>query len=168
MIFKSNNPYPKVQVEQPNLFYASILLDDYAGNLSEDTAIHLYLYQAFVDDEHYNQYKDIMLHIAEVEMTHLRLLGETIMKLGALPIFGVVGKDRVDRLWSASNVNYEIDLKQMLEIDIQAETNAIRNYEYQLNIIKDVYIQAMIKRILEDEKIHLSIFQNLYQNLVTY
>lgn len=163
MLYKSTNPYPKVRVEEKNSTYASILLGDYAGVVSEDTAIHLYLFQAIVNDSKVEEYSNIMYKIAQVEMIHMRLLGETISLLGGVPVFGTIGQDEIIRLWNAGNVNYDISLKQMIEADIESENVAIRNYQYQLAIIKDKYIQKLIERILEDEKIHLQIFKDLYQ-----
>lgn len=162
MLYRSNKPYPKVEVEALNPAYAAILLEDYGGIASEDTAIHLYLYQSLVAEADVSEYKDIMLHISEVEMIHLRLLGEAITKLGYLPIYGAANLDKINRLWNAGYVDYSTDLKQMLEIDIEAEKQAIIKYEHQLTIIKDRYIRQLITRIIEDEYIHLSIFQNLY------
>ena len=44
MEYAFKGPYPKIQVEKENLAYASILLSDYAGIISEDTLIHQYIY----------------------------------------------------------------------------------------------------------------------------
>ena len=41
---KANIPYPKIEVEEKNSYYAKLLYDDYAGNVSETTAIFLYIY----------------------------------------------------------------------------------------------------------------------------
>ena len=51
----------------------------------------------------------------------------------------------------------------MLEIDIEAETQAIHRYQNQILIIKDKYIQNLTRRIIEDEQVHLNIFQTLYR-----
>lgn len=164
MEYKSKNPYPEIRVERQNMEYAALLLDDFAGSVSEDTAIHLYLYQSLVNDNKYKEFNDIMLQIAEVEMHHLSLLGQTITKLGGTPLYASVGKDNIPRFWNAGNVNYANNLKNMLEIDIASETQAIRNYQYQITIIKDQYIKKLLERIIEDEMIHLGIFKNLYLN----
>lgn len=46
------SPYPEIKVLKPNLYYANLLIDDYAGVISEFTAISQYLY-------HYFFFKDI-------------------------------------------------------------------------------------------------------------
>lgn len=163
MIYKSNKPYPVIKVEKKNPAYVSILLNDYAGLLSEETAIHLYLYQSFMIEEELTEYKEMMRHIAEVEMIHLRLLGEIIEKLGGDPVYGVIGDDKMLRFWNSGNVEYCKDLKSMLEINIQSEQEAIKQYQNDLTIIEDIYIKEIIERILLDEYIHLSNFEKLYQ-----
>ena len=62
MEFKSDLPYPKIRVERQNINYATKLLNDYAGYVSELSAIHLYSYQSFVSDK-YRAYKDIIMKI---------------------------------------------------------------------------------------------------------
>ena len=163
MIYQSNNKYPIPKVERPNLQYAKILLDDFAGVVSEDTAINLYLYQTFSTNNTNPSFAEIMKKISEVEMHHLYLLGETIVLLGGNPIYGSFGNDNVLRLWNSANVNYTTNFKEMLETNIIAEQTAINHYQEQLKIIKDRYIQTLIKRIIEDELIHLSIFKELYK-----
>ena len=54
MEFKSDLPYPKIRVERQNINYATKLLNDYAGYVSELSAIHLYSYQSFVSDKYRN------------------------------------------------------------------------------------------------------------------
>ena len=163
MIYKSNKDYPKILDIEPNFNYAKILMESYAGRVSEDTAIHLYLYQSLSSEDVWEEYSKIMLKISEVEMIHFRLLGSAIVKLGGLPVIGSIGKDKIMRLWSSDYVNYELTLKEMLEIDIEAESNAIKDYEHILTLIKDPNIIKLIERILEDERIHLAIFKQLYQ-----
>ncbi len=163
MVYQSNNKYPLPKVERPNLEYAKILLDDFSGIISENTAINLYLYQSLSTNNTNPSFAKIIKEISEVEMHHLYLLGETIVLLGGNPIYGSFGKDNILRLWTSSNVNYTTNLKEMLEADIISEQMAINHYQEQLKIIKDRYIQDLIKRILEDEFIHLSIFKELYK-----
>lgn len=163
MNYKSDNPYPIPRVEIENLKYAKILLEDYAGNISEDTAIHLYLYNYFIVNNELQEFADALEHIAEVEMIHFRLLGETIKLLGLNPVYGTFTDNNIFKPWSSLNVNYTINLKNIIEDDINSEQAAIKNYEYHLSIIEDKYIKQLIERILEDERIHLDIFKYFYR-----
>ncbi|MCM1052529.1 MAG: manganese catalase family protein [Ruminococcus sp.] len=166
MYFKSNLPYPKVQVEKKNPYYAKLLLEDYAGENSEDTAIHLYLYESLVLSEEHQEYKKILMSIAEVEMHHLRLLGKTIKELGLKPIYGsIINKDNIS-YWNSSYVNYNINIKDILILDIKREETAIKSYKKHRSIINDRYIYTLLTKIISDEEIHLKIFKD-YLNYLT-
>lgn len=162
MKYKSDKPYPIPRVEGKNIDYAKLLLKNYAGDISEETAIHLYLFQSLVLNNK-TEFANIMEHIAEVEMHHLKLLGETIQLLGMRPVYGVTSEVNSFKPWNSINVNYSTDLKKILSINIQSEQYAINNYQYHYSIIKDKYIRELLFRIIEDEKIHLNIFLDLYQ-----
>ncbi|MBS7020456.1 MAG: rubrerythrin, partial [Firmicutes bacterium] len=67
--------------------------------------------------------------------------------------------------WNAENVNYETDIKKILEYNIHAEEEAIKKYELHLSLIHDKYIQALIQRIIIDEKEHILIFKKLQNEI---
>ena len=80
-------PYPQLQVREKNRTYANLLSNDYAGAVSEMTAITQY-----ISDESRLFCEDCMLAktilgIAMAEMIHLQKLGEMIFLLGAILIF---------------------------------------------------------------------------------
>ena len=162
MLYKSDKPYPKVRIEAKNKTYANRLLQNFSGIVSEETAIHLYLYQAISSSDNFLEYKEIMYHIAEVEMHHLRILGELIYKLGGRPIYGEYTSDCVFKNWSSNYINYTDSLKKRLLLDIASEKQAIKNYEQTISFIKDQFIEEILKRIIEDEFIHIKIFEELY------
>ncbi len=87
LLFKSETPYPEIKVERENSYYATLLLDDYAGDISECTAIFLYIFQNIYNNKMNSDYAKILRNIAIVEMMHLELLGETITLLGTTPKF---------------------------------------------------------------------------------
>lgn len=163
MIYKGNKPYPTVRVEKPNHHYASLLLEDYAGTVSEDTAIHLYLFQFLIANNEIQEYANAMKKIAEVEMHHLRLLGETIKLLGLNPAYGTVSNYHKFNPFTSLNVNYTTNLKLMIEADIQSEQKAITQYQYHRSIIQDKYVKQLLTRIIEDEEVHLDIFYYFYK-----
>lgn len=159
MKYCSDNPYPKIQVEKPNLEYAKALLFVYAGNTSEETAVHQYLYQHFILE---GEISTILKQISIVEMHHLEILAELINQLGIEPQFRVYSLNQ-EIAWQANYVPYPKTIEDMLNKNIQSETEAIQNYEKLLQIIHDDNVQKNIQRIIEDEQIHLMIFQNLLQ-----
>lgn len=165
MNYKSNRPYPNPMVEKENVYYAKLLLELYVGEVSEESAIHLYLYQSLIENNN-KEFATIISHIAEVEMHHLKLLGKTIKLLGLRPVYGTLSRDNKVTFWSGKNVNYATSLKQILEIDIKSEVQTVRNYEYLLTKINDKYVKELIVRIIEDERIHINIFKYFYKKLI--
>lgn len=157
---KVDKPYPEPKVVNKNLQYANLLLQEYSGVVSENSVIHLYLYQHFVLKEHYPEISKILKSIAITEMKHLELLGETITLLGMKPIYATM-QNGLAHFWDSSKLNYSITLREILEMDIISEHQAIQNYQNSKRQIQDIYIQSMLQRIIEDEELHLNTFKNL-------
>ena len=153
-MYKSNLPYPDIKVEKENIEYAKLLMYPYASMVSEDTATHLYMYQSFILDDNIGK---ILENIAIVEMNHLEMLAKTINLLGLKPEY-----KSNDIPWTSNYVNYNTNLKDILKINIEAETLAIKNYQNLIKVINDKYIKKMLERIIVDEEIHLKIFNDLY------
>lgn len=162
--FKVDEPYPEPKVERKNIYNANILLQDYAGVVSELTAISLYSYQHFVSDDIYKEYAKVIGEISMVEMKHLELLGETIKLLGVKPTY-VNSVCPCGQVWTASYVNFTDKIKEMLLEDIKAEQRAIENYRHHLFLINDKYIKKLLERIILDEELHLKVFKELYKNI---
>ena len=154
-MYKSNLPYPDIKVEKENIEYAKLLMYPYASMISEDTATHLYMYQSFILDDNIGK---ILENIAIVEMNHLEMLAKTINLLGLKPEY-----KSNDIPWTSNYINYTNNLKDILKINIEAETLAIKNYQNLIKVINDKYIKKMLERIIVDEEIHLKIFNDLYK-----
>ena len=155
-------PYPEPMIETPNTRYANILLKDYAGAVSEFTAVSLYVYQHFVSEVNIKDYAELIGGIAMVEMKHLELLGETIKLEGIKPMF-IDNFCPPGRLWNPMYVNYATCIKEMLIEVIQSEQKAIENYRYHLTLIQDKYIRKLLERIILDEILHVKLFTQEYE-----
>jgi len=156
-----NLPYPEPRVEKTSIGYANVLLKDYAGEVSEFTAVSLYVYQHIVSEGRFEDYARIIGGISMAEMKHLELIGKTVKLLGIKPIY-IDSACPPGQLWTSAYVNFTIFIKDMLLEDIKSEKKAIKNYKYHISIIKDRYIQELIKRIIKDEELHLKLFTELY------
>lgn len=160
MKFQANNLYPAPKVEKQNIQYAKLLLQDYAGEISEDTAIHLYMFQSMVLEKLYPKISNNLFHIGIVEMHHLKLLGKTIQLLGLSPEFATYQSNSdVKNFWNSANVIYDTNLKDILILDIKREEQAIEHYLLHYRLIEDIYVRDLLLRIIEDEKIHLRYFK---------
>jgi bacterioferritin len=155
-------PYPKPMIEMQNIDYANLLLKDYAGAISEFTAISLYVYQHFVSEGQYNDYAELIGGISVVEMKHLELLGETIKLEGIKPMYFDNAVPH-GKLWSPMYVNYTTYIMAMLKEDIKSEQKAIENYKYHITLIQDNHIIKLLERIILDEELHLKLFTQEYE-----
>jgi bacterioferritin len=159
---RNPKPYPPIKVLEPNIEYALILHDALAGRVSEMTAITQYLYHHWDMGETLEETSQLLEDISIVEMEHMEILAELIVLLGGTPIY----HDSICGMWSPEYVEYlpQTPLRQLIA-DIEAEKAAIDIYRYQIAIIHDPYIQAILKRIIRDEEVHLSLFKAQLQNI---
>ncbi|MFZ5651131.1 MAG: ferritin-like domain-containing protein [Bacillota bacterium] len=148
--------YPEPRVVRPNRYYAMLLLEDYAGAVSEMTAINQYFYH-HLTFEKYPDLAELEECVSIIEMHHLELLGETILLLGVPPEFRTLTNNR-QTYWDASFVYYGSDLCDRLASDIAAEKAAIQNYRIHQYMIEDPYIRELLERIIKDEEHHLKLF----------
>lgn len=164
--FRAPSPYPPIRVSGPNPVYARILQTDYASADSELTAAHLYVYGSLVLAPECPEAAGIMHGIAVVEMNHLDMLGRMICQLGGNPRFQA--QDRRGRMtpWCAAMLPYQTNLKNALQISIQGEKGAIAQYEKHMEMIREEDICVVIRRILEDEHIHLQLLNGLWHRFV--
>ncbi len=155
-------PYPSVKVSKRDLNLAKKLLNVYAGEVSEDTSAHTYIFQSLIVED--KEISKILKNIGIVEMHHLDLLGLLIKNLGLIPFFASVEKEKI-KWFSGKYINYERDLKELLLNNIALEKKAISNYENILKETSDIYIIHLIKRIILDERLHIEIFEKIYKQL---
>ncbi|NMM63111.1 rubrerythrin [Clostridium sp. P21] len=155
-------PYPEAKVEGENVFYANLLLEDYAGMVSELTAINLYIYQHVTSEGKYEDFAELIGGIAMAEMKHLELLGETIKLLGVKPVY-INSTCPFGKLWTARYVNFTIVIKAMIAEAIRSEKKAINQYKHHIILIKDKFIKELINRIIMDEEIHLKLLEEIYE-----
>jgi bacterioferritin len=150
-VYLNSEPYPTVgKGSDPNT--VKMLKEDYAGAVSEMTAIAQYIFQNILSTSD-ESFANAILQIAIVEMSHLDMLGDAILALGGNPTFG-----NGTTYWQASLVNYARTLREMLMADIQSETQAINNYESQAAATTNMDVRALLERIAEDERLHLRFF----------
>lgn len=155
-------PYPEIKVASKNLETACALFNLYAGEVSEDTSIHNYIFQMMMVED--VEIKKLLKEIAITEMHHLEILGLLIKALGLSPLFVGVSNQKT-KWFSGEYVNYERDLKNILLDNIRLEETAIKKYEEVISIANDSNIEHILKRIILDERLHIEIFSKLYQQL---
>lgn len=155
-------PYPEPRVLRPNRYYAMLLLEDYAGTVSEMTAINQYFYHYLTFEENYDDLAKLEECISIIEMFHLELLGETIRMLGVAPEYRTITNNQTV-FWNATYVYYGHDVCDRLAADIAAEKRAIQTYRLHRQMIDDPYIKELLERIIMDEQHHLRLFSDYAQ-----
>ena len=159
-IYSIDKPYPEITVDKPNIRYVNLILPDYSGIISEYTAISQYIYHSFRTMEKYPKIANELHCISIVEMHHLEILAQLIIKLGGDPRFCISKKEKC-YYWDSKFVQYKCTIIEMLESDIKAEEQAIKNYRKAISLIDDDNIKGILERIILDEELHLKIFTDL-------
>lgn len=159
--YRLAKPYPPVQVEQKNLVYAKAMLDNVGGRISEMSAVSLYFYNHLQSKE-LPEVARAFETISIVEMHHLEIFASLAKELGEDPrLWTVQGENYV--YWSPGYQQYPVSLPELLQNALQGEEQAIRKYQQQLEWIEDDGVRANLQRILEDEALHVRIFQGFLE-----
>lgn len=155
-----SSPYPDIQIQCKNKYHAQLLTQDYCGASSELTAITQYINHEIRISGHHCETSRILLAIAQAEMIHLQMLGELIVLLGHPLTYDGIKCDWAT-LWTPNNVTLGSNYNSMICADIDGEYAAIKQYEKHANQIDDPYIEAILRRIVMDEKYHISLLKKL-------
>lgn len=158
-------PFPTTEGLCPDAYSLGIISPAYASCTGELNAILQYFYHYFnFDREGYKEIAGNLESIAVAEMLHLKLLGKTMLALGAQPIY-CQNPPTAYNFYSAKYVTYSRNLKHMIEDDIIGERHAIALYSKMLTRLKNEQVKKIISRILEDEKLHLEKLKEILQQL---
>ena len=157
-------PYPEIRVERQNMAYANILSSDYCGAVSEMSAITQYINNENRLSAVHCPLAKILLGIAMAEMMHLQKLGEMIVLLGGNIEFAAVQQNGRKRMWTPEFLTIPSQARQMILADIEAEKAAISQYRMHIRMIKDIYIKAVLERIIKDEEYHIMMLRALMED----
>lgn len=155
-------PYPSTQINSQNLAIAGMLMDAFGSANSETTGLTQYLSHSHTIDN--EEIADQLLCVALVEMKHLDMLGNMIVALGGDLRFWKSNKS----YWDGGLIGYGDTLCDKLSLDVLSEQEAISGYAHlirQIGAINDPassQVVAVLKRIQEDEEVHLAMFKDLY------
>ena len=159
-------PYPPIKVEGKNDNYANLILLNYAGYTSEFSAVTQYVYHEISFMDIYPDAAATIKGIAGVEMMHLQMLGEVIVKLGSDPGYWISTNKKKRKYWLPTFLNYQTDLKTAIKVDIESEKEAITQYKKTASEINDPNIKKLINRIILDEEYHIQLFINIYTKYI--
>lgn len=157
--------YPEIRVECQNPAYANLLSNDYCGAVSEMSAITQYINNENRLSAMQCPLAKTLLQIAMAEMMHLQKLGELIVLLGGAIDFTAVQKNGRKRMWTPEYLTLPGQARQMILADIEAEKAAISQYQTHIKMIKDTCVNAVLARIIVDEKYHILILRTLMEDI---
>ncbi len=158
-------PYPPLQVEERNQYYANILSIDYCGCVSEMSAITQYINNENRMSSEKCPIAKTILGIAMAEMIHLQKLGELIFLLGGNIDFTAKHHNGKNRMWTPQYLTIPENVRNMLLADIESEKAAINQYQMHIKTINDACINAVLARIIKDEEYHIMLLEALLKNL---
>lgn len=164
MIFDKNH-YPPIRVKEENPYYAKLLLEDYAGSVSELTASTQYFNHQSIVFKNYPQVSEVLSYIGNIETIHLQILGRLIKLLGLNPKYRIIREDNMRVWWSPIYIDYQRGVYNIIEANIKAEHEAINQYEKHVSLIKDDDIVAILLTIINDEREHIKILKQVYNDL---
>lgn len=153
-------PYPDIQVQCKNEYFANLLTKDYCGMTSELTAITQYINHEIRLSTHYCEATQTLLSIAQAEMIHLQMLGELIILLGQ-PLTYETQQNDCTILWTPDFITLGTHYNDIICANIDGEYAAIKQYEKHIKKIDDPCITAILKRIVMDEKYHVTLLRKL-------
>ena len=153
-----NKPYPEMTDIKENPQYASLMLSNLAGLYSEMNAVSLYFYNLVILKDVWPELSVAMEKISIVEMHHLDIFAHLAYHLGADPRLWDCQQGCLE-YWSPGYNVYPSHLKSLLENAIIQEQNTIAIYQQQIACIKERTIQKILHRIIEDEELHIQIFE---------
>ncbi len=163
--FSSPLPYPSLEGLHPDEQDLRWMEENYCGLTSEMTAIAQYVYhQLNAKGEGSAKIASTLLSISMVEMRHLNLFGDAIVKLGGDPQFSYpqAGKQVY---WSGNQVDDYRLLRPMLLSDLKLEEETIRSYTRQAETTLQSQLSALLWRIIADEVIHAETLRSLIDSL---
>lgn len=160
-IFESGDSYPEITAELRNQKDIRTLKALAFGRDGELTAILTYIFQHTVLPDDLGTLKEILRQIAIVEMKHYEALSEAVVKLGGTPTL----TDGRGNVWTGRNVSSITNPKRILETNAKGEREAIAAYNRAARETENESLSLLYKRIAEDEKLHLEIFEKLHEVL---
>lgn len=158
-------PYPEIRVREKNQTYANLLSIDYCGATSELSAITQYINNENRLSCEKCPIAKTILGIAMAEMMHLQKLGELIFLLGGCVDFTARQRNGKEQMWTPQYITIPEEGRKMLLADIEAEKAAINQYRMHISMIKDNHVNAVLARIIKDEKYHIMLLETLLKEI---
>lgn len=158
-------PYPRVQVQGMNQDYAALLSVSYCGTISELSATMQYINNESRMVANQCLMGKTLLRMALAEMTHMQMLAELISLLGGNVCYTATQPGGQQRMWSPQCLSLPEKFSEMLQADLESEMAAINQYNMQIRMIRDDYVNDVLRRIVQDEQYHIMLIRSMMDTL---
>lgn len=157
-----DKPYPKIENIVENPKYAAMMLSNIGGLYSEMNAVSLYFYNHIILKIAWPELSHAMNQISMVEMHHLEIFAQLAYDLGADPRLWDCQQGYLE-YWSPGYNVYPCQIQSLLENVLIQEEKAIDIYQHQIYCINNKTIKDILARIIEDEQLHIQIFESFLE-----
>lgn len=154
---RAESPYPEIVGEVKSHKTVALIKNLMSGGEGELKAILQYFYQSSLLNKIEPEISDILEEISVNEMTHLELLSHAIVTFGGDPKYD----NGNNQYFFTNQISYFNKLREALEANIAVEERAIKNYQNAIAQTENDSLKQLFYRIIEDEKLHLKIFNYL-------
>lgn len=154
-------PYPPVRVRERNQSYADLISVSYCGTVSEMSATMQYINNESRIIGSRCIMGKILLGMALAEMTHMQILAELIGLLGGNVSYIARQPGRQPWMWSPQCLTLPEKFDAMLQADLEREIATIDQYNMQISMMKDDYVNTVLGRIIQDEQYHIMLLRSL-------
>lgn len=156
---KLDLPYPSLDCICEDYKSVRIISPAYASAHGELAVILQYAYHALYFDESGDEETANLLDgIAITEMHHLEILGSTLLKLGADPVYTACPPFK-NNFYNTSKIAYSKTKQKMLLDDLAGEIYASESYGKMLDELCNERVAAIIARIKLDEDLHIKVLK---------
>lgn len=162
MEYTAPGPYPEIRAEGRNWRYGQAMLTNIGAGASEMSAVAHYLYGAFTQSG-YPEVADSLRHIAVVEMHHLSVFSQLACQLGEEPRLWAPARTG-RKYWTPEYLRYTHHLDRFLAQSMEEERTTVLKYRQQAAWIKDENIVDNLRRIIEDEEVHIQVLACLLES----
>lgn len=158
-------PYPPVRVRERNREYADLIGVSYCGMVSEMSAVMQYINNESRIAGSSCAAGRLLLGMAIAEMTHLQILGTLIGLLGGDVCYAAKQPGKQPRFWSPQCLTLPGKFEEMLHADLESEIAAIDQYNMQIRMIRDDYVNTVLGRIVQDEQYHIMLLRSMMDTM---
>lgn len=154
-------PYPPIRVRERNRGYADLIGVSYCGMVSELSACLQYINNESRIAGRGCAVGKTLLGMAIAEMTHMQMLASLIGLLGGSVCYTAGQAGGQPWMWSPQCLTLPEKLDEMLRADLERELAVIDQYNSQIRMIRDDYVNAVLARIIQDEQYHVMLLRSM-------